>query len=50
MKRARKGRGFPAAGIPFLLWTAFFVAIPLIYILCMSFMKRAATWGVVAEF
>ena len=50
MKRARKGRGFPAAGVPFLLWTAFFVAIPLIYILCMSFMKRAATWGVVAEF
>ena len=41
---------FPAAAVPFLLWTVVFVAIPLIYILCMSFLKRAQTWGVVAEF
>ena len=31
---------FPAAAVPFLLWTVVFVAIPLIYILCMSFLKR----------
>ena len=41
---------FPAAAVPFLLWTVVFVAIPLIYILCMSFLKRAQTRGVVAEF
>ena len=27
-----------------------FVAVPLIYILCMSFMRRADTWGVEAAF
>ncbi len=41
---------FPVAAVPFLLWTVVFVAVPLLYILCMSFLKRAQTWGVVAEF
>ena len=38
------------AAVPFAVWTALFVAIPLVYIVCMSFMRRAETWGVVAEF
>ncbi|WP_195276950.1 ABC transporter permease [Anaerotruncus rubiinfantis] len=38
------------AAVPFAIWTALFVAIPLVYIVCMSFMRRAETWGVVAEF
>ena len=50
MKRKRAVKGNTPAAVPFILWTALFVAIPLVYILCMSFMKRAATWGVVAEF
>lgn len=45
-----KRRGAGLASLPFLLWTAVFVAIPLIYILVMSFMKKAAVWGVVPEF
>lgn len=32
------------------VWTVLLVAIPLIYILVMSFMRRAETWGVVNEF
>ena len=32
------------------LWTTVFVAVPLVYVLGLSFMKKAATWGVVAEF
>lgn len=46
----RKSKRFPLAASPFLLWTVVFVAIPLVYILCMSFLKKAATWGVVNEF
>lgn len=38
------------AAVPFAVWTALFVAIPLVYIVCMSFMRRAETCGVVAEF
>ena len=45
-----KRRRFPLAAAPFILWTAVFVAVPLIYILCMSFMRRADTWGVEAAF
>ena len=45
-----KRRRFPLAAAPFILWTAVFVAVPLIYILCMSFMRRADTWGVEASF
>ncbi|MCI8650423.1 MAG: ABC transporter permease [Anaerotruncus sp.] len=45
-----KQKRFPLGALPFILWTLVFVAIPLMYILCMSFLKRAQTWGVVAEF
>lgn len=38
------------AVIPMYLWTILFVAVPLFYILGMSFLKKAETWGVVMEF
>ena len=47
MRRRWKGL---LPSLPFLLWTLVFVAIPLIYVLSMSFMKRAETWGVVPAF
>ena len=37
------------AVIPMYLWTILFVAVPLFYILGMSFLKKAETWGVVME-
>ena len=40
----------PITLLPMALWTIVFVAVPLIYVLGLSFMKKAATWGVVAEF
>lgn len=40
----------PLTILPMAIWTLVFVAIPLIYVLGLSFMKKAATWGVVAEF
>ena len=40
----------PLTLLPMGLWTLVFVAIPLLYVLGLSFMKKAATWGVVAEF
>ena len=46
---SHKKRISPAV-VPMYLWTILFVAIPLIYILGMSFMKKAETWGVVMEF
>lgn len=45
-----KRRGAGLASLPFVLWTVVFVAVPLIYILVMSFMKKAAVWGVIPEF
>lgn len=47
--KKRKSRISPMA-IPMYLWTILFVVIPLIYILSMSFLKKAETWGVVMEF
>ena len=43
-------QGACAARLPFILWTMVFVAIPLLYILCMIFIKKAATWVILAEF
>ena len=40
----------PLTILPMAAWTLVFVAIPLVYVLVLSFMKKAATWGVVAEF
>lgn len=48
MKR-NKNRA-PITLLPMALWTTVFVAVPLVYVLGLSFMKKAATWGVVAEF
>ncbi len=49
-KRKSSGKALSLGALPMLLWTLVFVAIPLLYILWMSFMKRSATWGVVAQF
>ena len=35
---------------PLYAFTIFFVALPLVYLLVLSFMTRAQTWGVVNEF
>lgn len=48
--KSKKRGGIPVAALPMYLWTVVFVAIPLVYILCMSFLKKAQTWGVVMEF
>ncbi len=49
-KRSKGKNGFSPAVLPLILWTAVFVAIPLIYILGLSFLKRASTWGVELSF
>lgn len=36
--------------IPMYMWMLVLVALPLIYVLGLSFLKRAASWGVVLEF
>lgn len=38
------------AAIPLYLFTLFFVVLPLIYVLALSFMTRNVTWGVDADF
>lgn len=48
--RKRRRDGFSLSVLPMYVWTVLLVAIPLIYILVMSFMRRAETWGVVNEF
>ncbi|MGI6200394.1 MAG: ABC transporter permease [Christensenellales bacterium] len=48
--RKRRRDGFSLSVLPMYVWTVLFVAIPLVYILAMSFMRRAETWGVVNEF
>ena len=49
-KRSKHKDGFTPAALPMILWTVVFVAIPLIYILGMSFLKKASTWGVELSF
>ncbi len=41
---------FSWAAVPLYLFTVFFVLLPLIYVLALSFMTRNVTWGVDAEF
>lgn len=36
--------------MPLYLFTVFFVALPMVYLLALSFLTRAQTWGVVNEF
>ncbi len=35
---------------PFYIWTALFVALPMVYVVVISFLQRGATWGVTAQF
>ena len=41
---------FSWAAVPLYLFTVFFVLLPLVYVLALSFMTRNVTWGVDAEF
>ena len=50
MKRKRKARGGALAVLPLYIFTLAFVAGPLVYMLALSFMTRAETWGVVPAF
>ncbi len=47
-KRKRKGEAWTI--VPLYLFTLLFVAGPIIYMVVLSFMTRAQTWGVVPEF
>lgn len=50
-KRIKKKRSREwLAAVPLLLFTLVFVAGPLVYMVALSFMTRAETWGVVPEF
>lgn len=35
--------------MPLYVFTVFFVALPMLYLLALSFLTRARTWGVVNE-
>lgn len=51
LKRSEKKRsGWGLTVTPLYLLTILFVALPMIYLLALSFMTRAQTWGVVNEF
>lgn len=50
MKKKRKARGGALAVLPLYIFTLAFVAGPLVYMLALSFMTRAETWGVVPVF
>lgn len=49
-KKNRGWRAFIPAVVPIYTFTLLFVAGPLIYMLLLSFMRRAETWGVLNEF
>lgn len=48
--KSKRRDGFSIATLPMYLWTVIFVGLPLLYVFGLSFMKKAATWGVTAEF
>lgn len=50
MEKKRKARSGALAVLPLYIFTLAFVAGPLVYMLVLSFMTRAETWGVVPEF
>ncbi len=50
MEKKRKARSGVLAVLPLYVFTLAFVAGPLVYMLVLSFMTRAETWGVVPEF
>lgn len=47
--KARRDRWWMTV-MPLYLFTLFFVALPMLYLLVLSFLTRARTWGVVNEF
>lgn len=49
-KPGTKKSGWWMTVIPLYLFTIIFVALPIIYLIVLSFMTRAKTWGVVNEF
>lgn len=46
----KKRSGWWMTVMPLYLFTIFFVALPMLYLLALSFLTRAQTWGVVNEF
>lgn len=50
MKKKKSLNTFGGMLIPIYIFTIFFVGLPLIYMLVLSFMERAETWGVVNKF
>ena len=50
MNKKRTARGGALAVLPLYIFTLAFVAGPLVYMLALSFMTRAETWGVVPAF
>ena len=49
-RKKRRLRGEALTIIPLYLFTLVFVAGPLVYMVVLSFLTRAETWGVVGEF
>lgn len=51
MAKNKKSRrdGFSPAVLPMYIFTVVFVAIPILYVVVMSFMTRAANWGVIYQ-
>lgn len=49
-KKKRKKNGGALAALPMYIFTLAFVLGPLVYMVVLSFMTRAETWGVVPEF
>lgn len=49
MKKKRDFHGF-FMSLPLYIFTIIFVALPLLYMFMLSFMKRAEVWGVIHEF
>lgn len=48
--RGPRGSGYCLCVLPLYLFTLVFVAGPLVYVLVLSFLTRAETWGVLGEF
>lgn len=49
-KRQKKGNLWWLTAAPLYVFTILFVALPMVYLLVLSFLTRAQTWGVVNEF
>ena len=49
LRKKQKRREFLMA-VPLILFTVLFIVGPMVYMMALSFMTRADTWGVVPEF